>query len=273
MNNLAISFQIVGRQEEALRLREQVLALRRKTLGPEHPETLGALDNLANSYHAAGRQDEAVKLLEEVLPLCRKVLGPEHPDTLGAMNNLAISYQAAGRRGEAFKMLEAVLALRRKVLGQEHPDTLDSLRQLAEFHKAEQRYAEAEPLYRQILQSLTTRNAWTNDTVVSASSSLAGLLHDWAWSQRGAADKAEAVERARQAERVLRDCLATRTITLRPGISRLADTRTRLGGALVALAVLDSTMTAEARQAMFTEAETLLLVAYENTKQPANRLP
>ena len=102
---------------------------------------------------------------------------------------------------------------------------------------------------------------------------MAGLLHDWAWSQRGAADKAEAVERARQAERVLRDCLATRTITLRPGSSRLADTRTRLGGALVALAVLDSTMTAEARQAMFTEAETLLLVAYENTKQPANRLP
>ena len=36
-------------QDEALKLREQVLALRRKVNGPEHPATLMAMDNLADS--------------------------------------------------------------------------------------------------------------------------------------------------------------------------------------------------------------------------------
>ena len=121
------SYDDAGRQEEALKLREQVLALCRKVLGPEHPDTLRAMNNLAISYDVAGRRDEALKLREEVLALRRKVIGPEHPDTLRAMNNLAISYADAGRRDEALKLREEVLALRRKVFGPEHPDTLRAM--------------------------------------------------------------------------------------------------------------------------------------------------
>jgi tetratricopeptide (TPR) repeat protein len=69
--------------------------------GPEHPDTLKAINNLAISYAAAGRNDEALKLREEVLPLRRKVLGPENPDTVQAMANLAMSYDAGGRKEEA----------------------------------------------------------------------------------------------------------------------------------------------------------------------------
>ena len=41
----------------------------RKTNGPEHPDTLGAMNNLAISYDAAGRKDEAVKLQAELKAL------------------------------------------------------------------------------------------------------------------------------------------------------------------------------------------------------------
>ena len=74
-----------------------MLALRRKVLGPEHPDTLRAMNNLAISYSDAGRRDEALKLREEVLTLRRKVLGPEHPDTLMAMTTWRCSYRDAGR--------------------------------------------------------------------------------------------------------------------------------------------------------------------------------
>ena len=96
---------------------------------------------------------------------------------------------------------------------------------------------------------------------------MAGLLHDWALSERGAADKTAAVERAREAERLLRDCVATRANTLRPGSSRLADTRIRLGDTLVVIAVIDSTMTVEARLVNFTEAESLLLKGHDALRQ------
>ena len=50
--------------DEALKLREEVLALYRKVRGPEHPETLVAMTTLANSYSAAGRPDDAKALLK-----------------------------------------------------------------------------------------------------------------------------------------------------------------------------------------------------------------
>src|SRR5439155_8089208 len=75
MHNLAISYDKAGRLDEALKLQEEVLALRRKALGPGHTETLRAMNNLACSLQLAGRFEEALKLLEEVLALRREALG------------------------------------------------------------------------------------------------------------------------------------------------------------------------------------------------------
>jgi len=110
-----------------------VLALRRKVLGPEHADTVNAMNDLANSYDVAKRGEEALKMREEVLALSRKVLGPEHPDTLNAMQRLANSFDVAKRADEALQMREEVLALRRKVLGPEHADTVNAMNGLAWF--------------------------------------------------------------------------------------------------------------------------------------------
>ena len=50
MNNLANSYNDLGRNAEALKLHEEVLALRKARLGPDHPDTLKSMSNLANSY-------------------------------------------------------------------------------------------------------------------------------------------------------------------------------------------------------------------------------
>ena len=52
MNNLAISYAALGRQAEALKLREETLALQKAKLGPDHPDTLMSMNNLAISYAA-----------------------------------------------------------------------------------------------------------------------------------------------------------------------------------------------------------------------------
>ena len=43
------------RNAEALKLQEEVLPLRRKKLGAEHPDTLGAMTNLAKAYDNTGK--------------------------------------------------------------------------------------------------------------------------------------------------------------------------------------------------------------------------
>ena len=67
MNNLALSYFDAGRKDEAIEMREEVLARFRKALGEEHPDTLSAMNNLAISYRDAGRIDEAGRLFAQLL--------------------------------------------------------------------------------------------------------------------------------------------------------------------------------------------------------------
>jgi hypothetical protein len=92
MGNLARPLGRLMGWDKALKLQEQVLAVSRKVLGPEHLDTITAMHDVAVSYWKTDRFDEAIKLQEPVLALRRKLLGPEHPDTLSAMNDLANSY-------------------------------------------------------------------------------------------------------------------------------------------------------------------------------------
>src|SRR5262249_38311267 len=88
MSNLAISYVDVGRGDEALKLREEVVTLYRKVLGPGHPDTVSSLNDLAWSLAtsaAAERRNgaKAVQLAEEaVMANSRK--NPKYLDTLAA---------------------------------------------------------------------------------------------------------------------------------------------------------------------------------------------
>ena len=52
MNNLAMSYEAAGKNDRALPLYEETLALRKSKLGPDHPDTLQSMNILASSYQA-----------------------------------------------------------------------------------------------------------------------------------------------------------------------------------------------------------------------------
>jgi serine/threonine protein kinase len=101
----AFAFDAAGRQA-AIELQEKMLAFSRTVYGPEHTNTIKAMDILADSYTDADRRDEAIKVQEDVLALNRKMNGSEHVNTLNAMRNLANSYCSVGRDKEAISLLE-----------------------------------------------------------------------------------------------------------------------------------------------------------------------
>ena len=148
----------LGRTYCALRLFQQAIPLFEKvrdyhlaTYGPEHPDTLSAMNDLARVCNSAYRWDEAIKLLEEVLRVRRKLLGPEHPDTLKAMDALASPAGDPARIADAIKIKEDVLTLYRKVFGPEHPDTLVVMHGLANLYGGVSREFDALKLREEVL--------------------------------------------------------------------------------------------------------------------------
>jgi hypothetical protein len=123
-SNLANAFAQQGKYAEAETLYHDVLAVRRRVLGREHPDTLETAGNLAASLANQGKYAESETLYREVLEVQRRVLGPEHPGMLRTAGNLATTLDARGKHAEAEAMLREVLVVQRRVLGPEHPHTL-----------------------------------------------------------------------------------------------------------------------------------------------------
>jgi tetratricopeptide (TPR) repeat protein len=162
---------------EAVRLHEELLALRRVVQGAAHWETVGqrwalrAVQRVAalpaeeragwrqaaREAAAAGRLEqqarygEALALWQERLRWCRQVLGEDHPDTALSYNSIALNLHAQGKYAEAGPLYHKALAIRRQALGEEHPDTALSYNSVAYNLDAQGKYAEAGPLLQKAL--------------------------------------------------------------------------------------------------------------------------
>ncbi|KAH8826738.1 hypothetical protein DL96DRAFT_1211366 [Flagelloscypha sp. PMI_526] len=141
--NRAMAYLHLGRYAEALDLQLSSTANQERTLGQDHPETLGGMNNLGMIYQALGRHAEALELHLTVLANTKRILGDEHPDTLMGINNLASTYSHLGRYAEALELQLSLLATQKQTLGEEHLDTLRSMNNLAATYLALGKHAEA----------------------------------------------------------------------------------------------------------------------------------
>ena len=69
-------------------MEREVLAVRKRVLGAEHPGTLTTATNLATCLLEQGRHAEAEGMLRAVLAVEMRVLGAEHPGTLSSFEVL-----------------------------------------------------------------------------------------------------------------------------------------------------------------------------------------
>jgi len=144
------SYRQLGLFPEALHQLEGALALRIRTLGEEHHDTLETMDTLAVLYQQAGKYVQAEPLHTKVLEIRRRILGWEHPDTLSSMNNLAVLYQDEGKYALAEPLYRKALEAQLRI-GEERLDTLVVMKDLGDLYRVEGKYALAEPLLRRDL--------------------------------------------------------------------------------------------------------------------------
>ena len=84
---------------EAIAIYEPLLAEQERSLGAEHPNTLGTRHNLAVAYLHAGRVPEAIAIFEPLLTQFERIFGPAHPDTLSTRHQLAVARLSVGPPG------------------------------------------------------------------------------------------------------------------------------------------------------------------------------
>ena len=139
LNNLANTYRRLGRDEEALAMRQEIYSGRRELNGEEHEETLKVADNYAMTLLDLERFEEAKSLLRKVMPVARRVLGESSETTLMIRWNYAKAlYRDDGATlddvCEAVTTLEDAERIARRVFGGSHPTTLgieQHLRKLA----------------------------------------------------------------------------------------------------------------------------------------------
>jgi len=135
LNRQATDLQSTGKTPQAEALLRQALATAQRTLGPEHPDTAGAMNNLATVLESEGNYPEAESLFRQSLAICRKKFGAADPRTAMALDNLAGVLEGKGDVAGAESLFRQALSTAEQSLGPEDPMTrairsdLDSLLQ------------------------------------------------------------------------------------------------------------------------------------------------
>ena len=134
--NLAITYQMLGRFEEANRIKRDVYSGFLKLKGEEDHYTIRAANNYAWGLYELERFEEVKSLLRKAIPAARRVFGESHNITL----RMRWSYARALYHDddatlddvrEAVTTLEDTARIARRVFGGAHPDVVgieDSLR-------------------------------------------------------------------------------------------------------------------------------------------------
>lgn len=126
-NNLAVALkESADDNEGALTIMKDVLAIRRRALGDEHPSTLDSMTNLALQHTEMGDFQAALVLNAEAVDAMRRTLGEDHEHTLHAVGSMAALLNHMGSYEQARPLHEDVLEARRRTLGEDHLDVMNS---------------------------------------------------------------------------------------------------------------------------------------------------
>jgi len=129
LSNLANTYSLLDRDDEALRLRRDAYSGWLKLKGEEYENTLIAANNYAISFGDLQRYAECKSLLRKTLPVAQRVLGESHNLTLQMRWNYAKALYKDDRATlddlrEAESTLAETARIARRFLGGAHPTVM-----------------------------------------------------------------------------------------------------------------------------------------------------
>ena len=125
------AYHSVAAEDPAVPQVERAVKLLQTQLGPEHEDTVKAMQRLAALYMWVGRHEDAVTLRKRILDFRGVYFGSDQPETVASVSDLAAAYGQAGQWETSAQLLERLLESCRVVVGPEDGETLGVLHSLA----------------------------------------------------------------------------------------------------------------------------------------------
>ena len=177
--NFGALYERQDRTEDARVHFEASYEIRKRALGPEHLDTLRALQGLGLIDFRLGENEKALKSLLTVHKgrVSSDQLGPDHPDTSRTNFYIAGIYQQQNRWTKAEETLRLIVENLTEQLGKDYPHTLEARHDLGYVLKLQSNYSEAKQQYQLALEGRVARlgldHLQTLDTVHEL-----GIVHE-----------------------------------------------------------------------------------------------
>jgi CHAT domain-containing protein/tetratricopeptide (TPR) repeat protein len=152
MNEQGEGLHAQGKYAQAQVLFENALAIRRRLLTDDHPETAQSYNNLGYDLDSQAKHAQAQPLLEKALEIRRRDLTDSHPDTAESYDNIARNLNAQGKYTQAEPLHRRALEIRRRLLGDLHRATASSYNSLAGNLDDQGKHALAQPFFEKALE-------------------------------------------------------------------------------------------------------------------------
>jgi serine/threonine protein kinase/tetratricopeptide (TPR) repeat protein len=216
-----------ARAQEATSILSDVLRVQLRTLGEEHPDTLGTQTKVGMRLHDLGKLGEAEAMLRGALDVSRRVYGGENATTLGLLSALAMTLSDATKYAESNLLYSELLDSAARALGKDHDIYLISAKLYAESlcdQGGTERHAEAEATLRELVEIRERVSGTAHPATIRVHAALGNVL-----AERGRLDEAEPIiARVLDAFRGIEPCDHIDTAL---AISSLGDLRIKQGRA------------------------------------------
>lgn len=146
LKSLQDALRDVGKNEEAVEVGAEALAMNRDFFGNDHLETAHALNQMGSSLRDAGRAEEAIPLVEEGLAIRRRAFEGGHVEIAASLGNLANMIAATGREAEAIAPRRESVEMLQELFPSNHPYVAGSTSGLGTVLLRADSLAAAEPV-------------------------------------------------------------------------------------------------------------------------------
>jgi len=124
MNNLGDALLASNCLREAESFMQKAFALRKESLGDQHPQTAVSMTSLARLCFLEKRNNESEEYLTTAIPILKHCYGSKHFRVADALQIKAEIFAATSRENDACSIFREVLAIRKEVQSPDHPDML-----------------------------------------------------------------------------------------------------------------------------------------------------
>ena len=150
LNNLSVTYQKLGKHEEACSTIKSALRIARESGAPTRM-VASCLRSLGIILDGQEKYNEAYGCINESLQMYIRVYGNGHPDVATAYNDLGAILIHLYKHELAYDYLQKALQIRLKVFGDNHLDTIDSLTNIGALLHTQGRYKSALEYFKQSL--------------------------------------------------------------------------------------------------------------------------